>query len=100
MGDKDYSSYFIDFAKQLGALNGNISSVLQRLEKGDAKLADHEARLTTIEMKSREERGECRRDEPLKEWIIKALIRIIGWGTVVIASLSGAGDLVRKISVG
>ena len=28
--------YFIQFARELGALNGNIEAVLKRLEKGDA----------------------------------------------------------------
>ena len=31
--------YFIEFARELGALNGNIKSVLSRLEKGDEKMA-------------------------------------------------------------
>lgn len=27
--------YFIEFSRELGKLNGNIESVLERLEKGD-----------------------------------------------------------------
>ena len=45
--------YFIEFARELGALNGNIKSVLSRLEKGDEKMAQHEARLSTLEDKER-----------------------------------------------
>ena len=33
--------YFVEFARELGALNGNITAVLKRLEKGDEKMADH-----------------------------------------------------------
>ena len=45
--------YFIEFARELGALNGNIKSVLSRLEKGDEKMAKHEARLSRLEDKER-----------------------------------------------
>lgn len=98
--------YFIEFARELGALNGNIKSVLSRLEKGDEKMAQHEARLSTIEGKMR--RSACASngeivagaDEPLKNWIIKALIRIIGWGTVIVGSLVGAGELLKSVHIG
>ena len=45
--------YFIQFSRELGKLNGNIQSVLERLEKGDEKMAEHEARLSTLEDKER-----------------------------------------------
>ena len=45
--------YFTQFARELGKLNGNIESVLKRLEKGDEKMAQHEARLSTLEDKER-----------------------------------------------
>ena len=96
--------YFIEFSRELGKLNGNIESVLERLEKGDEKMAEHEARLSTLED---EERGRAsshgpntEADEPLKNWIIKALIRIIGWGTVIVGSLVGAGELLKSVPVG
>ena len=96
--------YFIQFSRELGKLNGNIESVLERLEKGDEKMAEHEARLSTLEDK---ERGRAsahgpnmEADEPLKNWIIKALIRIIGWGTVIVGSLGGAGELLKSGRVG
>lgn len=41
--------YFIEFSRELGELNGNIKSVLSRLEKGDEKMAQHEARLSALE---------------------------------------------------
>lgn len=96
--------YFIEFASELGALNGNIKSVLSRLEKGDERMAQHEARLSTLEDKERE-RASARgpnmdADEPLKNWIIKALIRIIGWGTVIVGSLVGAGELLKSVHIG
>ena len=96
--------YFIQFASELGNLNGNIKSVLERLEKGDEKIAEHEARLSTLEDKERgraSSRGpNVYADEPLKNWIIKALIRIIGWGTVIIGSLVGAGELLKSVHIG
>lgn len=87
--------YFIEFARELGNLNGNIKSVLSRLEKGDERMAKHEARLALLEQGSKAET-----DEPLKNWIIKALIRIIGWGTVIVGSLVGAGELLKSVHVG
>lgn len=87
--------YFIKFARELGILNGNIKSVLERLEKGDERMAKHEARLALLEQGLKSEA-----DEPLKNWIIKALIRIIGWGTVIVGSLVGAGELLKSIHVG
>ena len=96
--------YFIEFARELGALNGNIKSVLSRLEKGDERIAQHEARLSLIEGKMRwqaSSRGpNVYADEPLKNWIIKALIRIIGWGTVIVGSLVGAGELLKSVHIG
>ena len=96
--------YFIQFASELGNLNGNIKSVLERLEKGDEKIAEHEARLSTLEDKERR-RASARwphvaAEEPLKNWIIKALIRIIGWGTVIVGSLVGAGELLKSVHIG
>ena len=96
--------YFIEFSRELGALNVNIKSVLSRLEKGDEKIAEHEARLSTLEDKERG-RASARgpnvdADEPLKNWIIKALIRIIGWGTVIVGSLVGAGELLKSVHIG
>nr|DAG81929.1 MAG TPA: hypothetical protein [Caudoviricetes sp.] len=87
--------YFIKFARELGILNGNIKSVLERLEKGDERMAKHEARLALLEQGLKSEA-----DEPLKNWIIKALIRIIGWGTVIVGSLVGAGELLKSVHVG
>lgn len=96
--------YFIQFSRELGKLNGNIESVLERLEKGDEKMAEHEARLSTLEDKERglaSSHGQnMEADEPLKNWIIKALIRIIGWGTVIVGSLVGAGELLKSVHVG
>ena len=96
--------YFIEFSRELGNLNGNIKSVLERLEKGDEKMAEHEARLSTLEDKERgraSARGQnVDADEPLKNWIIKALIRIIGWGTVIVGSLVGAGELLKSVHIG
>ena len=96
--------YFIEFSRELGKLNGNIESVLERLEKGDEKMAEHEARLSTLEDKERRRASShgtnMEADETLKNWIIKALIRIVGWGTVIVGSLVGAGELLKSVHVG
>lgn len=96
--------YFIEFARELGALNGNIKSVLSRLEKGDERIAQHEARLSMLEGKMRVQSSSRwlnrDADEPLKNWIIKALIRIIGWGMVIVGSLVGAGELMKSVHIG
>ena len=96
--------YFIEFARELGNLNGNIKSVLARLEKGDEKMAEHEARISMLEGKKRglssSHGTNTEADETLKNWIIKALIRIIGWGTVIVGSLVGAGKLLKSVPVG
>ena len=96
--------YFIQFSRELGKLNGNIESVLERLEKGDEKMAEHEARISMLEGKKRglasSHGPNTEADETLKNWIIKALIRIIGWGTVIVGSLVGAGQLLKSVHVG
>ena len=78
MSERDY---FISFAQQLGELNGNISAVLQRLEKGDAKMADHEARLAMLEHGKRPQGGglveSMKRHAGVVLWIITALIAVI-----------------------
>lgn len=69
MSERDY---FISFAQQLGELNGNISAVLQRLEKGDAKMADHEARLAMLERgKHQHEIGK------LPQWAVYLIVALV-----------------------
>ena len=100
--------YFIEFARELGNLNGNLTAVLKRIEermaKNDEIMSRHEARLSTLEDKERwrasSHRPNTEADEPLKNWIIKALIRIIGWGTVIVGSLVGAGELLKSVHIG
>ena len=90
--------FFTNMSKQIGELCAEIRTVIKRLEDGDKKLAEHEARLTMLEHDSK---LSCvsDADEPLKNWVIKALIRIIGWGTVIIGSLAGAGEMLKSINI-
>ena len=67
MSERDY---FVDFARQLGELNGNITAVLQRLEKGDAKMADHEARLAMLEHGKRGLGG-------LPQWAVYLIVALV-----------------------
>lgn len=91
--------FFTNMSKQIGELCAEIRIVIKRLEDGDQKLAEHEARISTLEHGPS---GNARSaaNEPLKDWIIKALIRIIGWGTVIIGSLAGAGEMLKNIHIG
>lgn len=47
--------YFIQFARELGSLNGNLTAVLKRIEermtKTDEMMASHEARISMLECK-------------------------------------------------
>ena len=49
--------YFIQFARELGSLNGNLTAVLKRIEermtKTDEMMTRHEARISTLEGKMR-----------------------------------------------
>lgn len=42
-----------DLSREVGSLVGEVRSVVRRLEKGDEKLADHEARISTLEQNGR-----------------------------------------------
>lgn len=88
--------FFTNMSKQIGELCAEIRIVIKRLEEGDKKLAEHEARLALLERGGGHEAAE----EPLKNWIIKALIRIIGWGTIIVGSLVGAGEMLKNIHIG
>lgn len=91
--------FFTNMSKQIGELCAEIRSVIKRLEDGDKKLAEHEARLTLLEH-GPGKLQQAANSEPLKDWIIKALIRIIGWGTVIVGSLVGAGEMLKNIHIG
>lgn len=70
--------YFIEFARELGALNGNIKSVLSRLEKGDERMAQHEARLSTLEGKVRGRASASNgNDGALPRWVIYLLLGLL-----------------------
>ena len=90
--------FFTNMSKQIGELCAEIRTVIKRLEDGDKKLAEHEARLCLLEHGP--SRAAQAANEPLKDWIIKSLIKIIGWGTVIVGSLVGAGELLKTIHVG
>ena len=68
--------YFIQFSRELGTLNGNIEAVLKRLEKGDEKMAEHEARISTLE-------GNVRRSLPavdggaLPRWVVYVIVGLL-----------------------
>lgn len=71
--------YFIQFARELGALNGNIEAVLKRLEKGDEKMAQHEARLSTLEVKVRGRASAPNEanDGALPRWVVYVIVGLL-----------------------
>ena len=73
MSEKDY---FIEFARQLGELNGNINAVLVRLEKGDEKLAEHEARLAELELNKKQSTRRNGEDS-IPKWVVYTIIALI-----------------------
>ena len=89
--------FFANMSKQIGELCAEIRTVIKRLEVGDKKLMEHEARLAELELDKKRSHNGGAEEEPLKNWIIKALIRIVGWGMVIIGSLAGAGEMLKQI---
>lgn len=80
--------YFIQFARELGNLNGNLTAVLKRIEermaKNDEMMARHEARISMLEGK---ERGRATASEAahgqdgvggaLPRWVIYLLLGLL-----------------------
>lgn len=80
--------YFIQFARELGNLNGNLTAVLKRIEermaKNDEMMARHEARISMLEGK---ERGRATASETahgqdgvggsLPRWVIYLLLGLL-----------------------
>ena len=71
--------YFIQFARELGKLNGNIESVLKRLEKGDEKMAQHEARISTHELNARGEASASNGSNgyALPQWAVYVIVGLL-----------------------
>lgn len=73
MSEQDW---FIQFARELGELNGNIKQVLGRLEKGDAKMAEHESRITLLE-NGNPNSGRGERTHAIPQWVVWVVISLI-----------------------
>lgn len=73
MSEQDW---FIQFARELGELNGNIKQVLGRLEKGDAKMAEHESRITLLET-GNPHSGRGERTHAIPQWVVWVVISLI-----------------------
>lgn len=87
--------FYANLSRQIGELCADIRAVMDRLEKGDERMANHEARISAIEHCKHAPDGDS-----FKMWLIKALVKIIGWGAVIIGSLTGAGEMLKRVSVG
>lgn len=68
--------YFIQFSRELGALNGNIEAVLKRLEKGDKKMAEHEARISTLEGNVRKP-SSATDGGALPRWVVYVIVGLL-----------------------
>lgn len=81
MSERDY---FIEFAKELGQLNGNLTAVLKRIEERmasyDEMMARHEARLSLLEHRK------CPKGSRLPQWAIY----VIGALAAATCALAGA----------
>lgn len=68
--------YFIQFASELGKLNGNIEAVLARLEKGDEMMAQHEARISKLEgnVRGGSDAANC---WSLPRWVVYVIVGLL-----------------------
>lgn len=81
MGNEDHLAIFVKISTQIGELNGNIKTALD-------KLADHEQRLDELERGS---------SGDWKTQLLMLLAKAVVIGGVSIAALVGAGGLLDKI---
>lgn len=87
MSERDY---FVRVSEQLGALNASVRAVLERLEKGDRKLADHEVRINRLEAAAGG-KGLNR------DWLVRQLVDIVKWTVIIIGAMAGAGGMLDRL---
>ena len=81
MNDEKMTEFLIELNGQLQALNANMRNVLD-------KLTNHEQRLTSLEQK---------KEDGWKMQLMMLLAKAVVIGGVAIASLTGAGSLIKGV---
>lgn len=71
-----------------------IDKLDSKFEQFDHKLQNHEVRIVVLEQRPTEDKGDFRTQ------IIALLVKAVVIGSVAIASLAGAGGIVKNIMVG
>lgn len=96
MNEEKITEYFIDISTKLGSIKQNLSDLSETILK-------HESRLTLLEQNFHKHLLEVANNSnsnnhsSFKNEIIKLLCRCILVGSVTIASLSGAGGILKMI---
>ena len=94
MNEEKITEYFIDISTKLGSIQQNLSDLSETILK-------HEARLTLLEQSFHKHLLEVANNSndhsSFKYEIIKLLCKCLLIGSITIASLSGAGGLIKMI---
>ena len=96
MNEEKITEYFIDISNKLGSIQQNLSDLSETILK-------HESRLTLLEQSFHKHLLEVaninnnNNNSSFKNEIIKLLCKGILVGSVTIASLSGAGGILKMI---
>ena len=94
MNEEKITEYFIDISTKLGSIQQNLSDLSETILK-------HESRLTLLEQNFHKHLLEVANNSntpsSFKNEIIKLLCKGVLVGSVTIASLSGAGGILKMI---
>ena len=94
MNEEKITEYFIDISTKLGSIQQNLSDLSETILK-------HESRLTLLEQSFHkhllEVANNSNNNSSFKNEIIKFLCKCLLIGSLTIASLSGAGGILKMI---
>ena len=94
MNEEKITEYFIDISTKLGSIQQNLSDLSETILK-------HESRLTLLEQSFHkhllEVANNSNNNSSFKNEIIKLLCKCLLIGSLTIASLSGAGGILKMI---
>lgn len=93
MNEEKITEYFIDISTKLGSIQQNLSDLSETILK-------HESRLTLLEQNFHKhllDVANINNNSSFKNDVIKLLCKCLLIGSVTIASLSGAGGILKMI---
>ena len=95
MNEEKITEYFIDISTKLGSIQQNLSDLSETILK-------HESRLTLLEQSFHKHllevaNNNSNNNSSFKNEIIKLLCKCLLIGSLTIASLSGAGGILKMI---